>query len=104
VPELTNGRELRALRVGEALNRGTPQVWGLSVPVPRPRGRELANFPEVPGAGGVSTCPTLMVAMELQYTFIHDGNSNHDSGSIVHATEIAQSQGCSLIPCNLVTA
>jgi len=40
--ELTNERELRALRDGDALNGGTPQVWGLSEPIPRPRGRELA--------------------------------------------------------------
>jgi len=30
--ELTNTRQLRALRDGDALNGGTPQVWGRSVP------------------------------------------------------------------------
>jgi len=30
--ELTNARQLRALRDGDALNGGTPLVWGLSVP------------------------------------------------------------------------
>ena len=63
--ELTNGIELRALRVGEALNGGTPQVWDLTGPVPRPKGREFL-FPEVSGAGGLSTCLTLMVTTELQ--------------------------------------
>jgi len=32
---------LRALQNGDALNGGTPQVSGLSVPVPRPSGREF---------------------------------------------------------------
>jgi len=62
--ELTNGRELRVLRDGDVLNRGTPQVWGLSVPIPRPMGREflcqkLANFPEVPGVGGLEYMPDI---------------------------------------------
>ena len=39
--ELTNGRELRALRVGESLNGDTPQVWALSVTIPRPKGGSL---------------------------------------------------------------
>jgi len=56
VSELTNGKELRTLRDGDAMNGGTPQVWDLSAPVPNlDRGEEsfseLANFPEVPGAG-----------------------------------------------------
>ena len=33
--ELSNERQLRALRDGDALNEGTPQVWGLSVPTER---------------------------------------------------------------------
>ena len=56
VSELTNGRELRTLRDGDAMNGGTPQVWDLSAPIPNiDRGKEsfseLANFPEVPGGG-----------------------------------------------------
>ena len=64
--ELTNGRELRALQVGEALNRGSPPVWGLSVPVPRLRGREflwVGDPPRCPWHGG------------LDYMTNVDGNS-----------------------------
>jgi len=43
------------------LNGGTPQVWGLSMPIPRPRGREFLPVGELP-----RTCPTLMVMTELQ--------------------------------------
>ena len=45
--------------------------------------------------------------MELQelltyfLTFINDGNSNANLGSIANATEIAWSQGCVNLVCNL---
>ena len=74
--ELTNRRELRALRVGETLNGGTPQLWGLSAPYPDRGGREfsdLANFAEVPGTGisdadddnGVARAPYTYVRSKL---------------------------------------
>ena len=70
--KLTNRRGLRALRVGEGLNGGTPQVWGLPVPYPdKGEGSfsKLVNFLEVPGVGGLNTCPMLMVMTELQKLF-----------------------------------
>ena len=72
--ELTNGRELRALQVGEALNRGSPPVWGLSVPVPRPRGIEflrVGKLPKVPGEGELITCQTFIVATDLQELLLY---------------------------------
>jgi len=50
VSELTNGRELRAPQDGDALNGGTPRVWGLPapVPVPRLRGREFLQVGKLP--------------------------------------------------------
>ena len=51
----------------EALS--TPQVWGLSVPIPRLKGREFLRIGELsrnPWHRGLSTCLTLMVTMELQ--------------------------------------
>ena len=73
-PELSNRRELRALRVGETLSKGTPQVWGLSVPIPRPRKREFLWVGELPRShwcGGLSTCLMLMVMTELQELLTH---------------------------------
>ena len=55
--DLTNRRELRTFRDSDALNRGTPQVWDLSAPVPRPRGREflrVGELPRSPWCGGLS--------------------------------------------------
>ena len=46
--EMTNRRELRTFRDGDALNGGTPQVWDLSATVPRPRGREFLRVGELP--------------------------------------------------------
>ena len=60
--ELTNARQLRALRDGDALNGGTPQVWGLSVPVPRLRGREflrVGKLPRCPRHVGAEYMPEL---------------------------------------------
>ena len=57
---LTNGRELRALQIGEALNGGTPMVWGLSALVPRLRGREflrVGELPKSPWCGGLEYMP-----------------------------------------------
>ena len=51
--ELSNRRGLTALRDGEALNGGTPQVWGLSAPIPSPRGREFLRVGELPRSPGV---------------------------------------------------
>ena len=77
--ELTNGRELRALRVGETLNGGTLWVWVLSATIPRLRQgcfSDLTNFPEVPGAGvsdadgenGVARAPYIYVCSLPLYT------------------------------------
>ena len=55
-------RELRALRDGEALNRGTPQAWGLSALVHRPRGREFLWVGELlrsPWRGGLEYMPDI---------------------------------------------
>ena len=68
VSELTNGRELRALRDGDALNGGTLLVWDLSAAVPRPWGVspswQTSQKPLV--RGFEYTCPTLKVTTELQ--------------------------------------
>jgi len=42
------------------LNRGTPQVWDLSAPVPRLRGREflrVGELPKSPWHGGLEYMP-----------------------------------------------
>ena len=109
--ELTNRRELRTFRDGNALNVGTPQVWDLSAPVPRPRGREFLRVVELPRSlwcGGLSihvrhwrwrqSCKSLL---HTSLTFIYDGNS---MGSIVHATEIALSRDCAPVPRDLEIA
>ena len=87
------------------LNGGTSQVWGLSTPVPRPREgsfSELANFPE--HARHWWWWQSYRSSLRMFLTFIHDGNSNKNLGSIVHAAEIAWSQDCTLVPCNLEIA
>ena len=89
-------RELRTFRNGDSLNGGTPQVWDLSAPIPRPRGREflrVGELPRSPWCGGLSiharhwrwrrSCKSLLCT---SLTFIYNVNSK---GSIVHATEIA---------------
>ena len=97
--ELTNGRELRALWVSEALNEGTPHVWGLPVPVPHDQGEGV--FPSwrtsqkslVQGAWvhvrlwwWWQSCNS---SLHMFCTFIHNGNSNDALSSIVYATEIS---------------
>jgi len=109
--ELTNRRELRTFRDDDVLNGGTPQVWDLSAPVPRPRGREflrVGELPRSPWCGGLSiharhwmwrrSCKSLL---RTSLTFIYDGNSK---GSIVHATEIALSRDCAPVPRDLKIA
>jgi len=44
---------LRTFRDGDALNGGTSQVWDLSAPVHRLRGREFLRVDELPEAPGV---------------------------------------------------
>ena len=71
VRALASKLELRALWVGETLNGSTPQVWGLSVPVPRPKGREIlwiGKFSRSPWRRGL---PMLMVTTELQELFTY---------------------------------
>jgi len=66
--ELTNGRELRALWDGDTLNGSTPQVWDLSVPIPRPRRRELltvGKLPRSPWCGGLEYMPVTTEMQEL---------------------------------------
>ena len=76
------------LRGWERLSWLTEQSWELS---------EMVNFPEVPGVGGLSTCPTLMAATELQelLTYIPylytQWKPERQPG---FSTEIARSQDC----------
>ena len=39
---------MRAFRVGEALNGGTPKLWDFSAPMPRLREREFLRVDELP--------------------------------------------------------
>ena len=103
-----------------ALNGGTPQVWDLSAPVPRPRGREflrVGKLPRSPWCGGVEyTCPTLKVMTELQelityvsYLYIRwklEGFicAHYRNCAISRlCTGAARSRDCALVPRNLET-
>ena len=59
--ELTNGRELRALQVGEAFERGHFTGLGSLYTRTQTKGREFLRVGKLP-----RTCPTLMVMTELQ--------------------------------------
>ena len=87
---------------------GALQRSGVSLHLYPDRGEgsfsELANFPEVPRIGGLSTCPTLMVMMELQellmyvpYLYKWWKLERWPGFSI----EIVRSRDCTLVPCNL---
>ena len=51
-------------------------------------------MPDIDGDDGAARAPYI-------HSFINDGNSNDDQGSIVHATEIVLPRDCALVPCNL---
>jgi len=79
------------------LNWGTPQVWDLSAPIPRLRGREFLQVGEPPRSlwcGKLEYMPNLggvdgtAKAPYVCSSPIHDENSNNDLGLTVHATEI----------------
>ena len=107
--ELTSRRELRALRVGETL-KGALHSSGVSLHPYPDRGEgsfsDLVNFPEVPGTRGFWcwwwhwSCKSSLHVCTF-FTLIHNGNWNDNLASIVHATEIARSWDCTLVPHNL---
>ena len=84
---------MRVLRDGEALNGGTPQVWGLSAPIPRPRRREIlrvGKLPRSPWRGGLENMPDIDDndgAARAPYVRV---TQSQDCVTLVHNLEIAQ--------------
>ena len=96
VSEMTNRRELRTFRDGDALNGGTPQVWDLSTPVPRPRGREFLRVGELPRS---PWCWGLRWKLEG-----FNCACNRNCAILKLHTGAARSQDCALVPRNLEIA